>query len=105
MLCKVDKPLSVLMTLRMCLRELCCLCGIFYYLDLNHLVRVFYLLMFSYRLSLETARCCFLGSKSIFHLQITGVCYNITSPVTEKSADLAFKFEKIVGLFLFDIDK
>ena len=40
-----------------------------------------------------------------FHLQITGVCYNITSPVTEKSTDLAFKFGKIVGLSLFDIDK
>ena len=56
-------------------------------------------------LSLETARCCFLGSKSIFHLQITGVCYNITSPVTGKSTNLAFKFGKIVGLSLFDIDK
>ena len=72
----------------------------FYCLDLNHLVRVFYLFMFS----LETARCCFLGSKSIFHLQITGVCYNITSPVTGKSTDLAFKFGKILGLSLFDID-
>ena len=81
----------------------------FYCLDLNHLVRVFYLFMFSQWLSLETARCCFLGSKSIFfHLQITGVCYyiyNITSPVTGKSSDLAFKFGKIVGLSLFDIDK
>ena len=38
-----------------------------------------------------------------FHLQITGVCYNITSPVTRKSTDLAFKFEKTVGLSLFDI--
>ena len=38
-----DISLSVLMTLRMCLRELCCLFGIFYGLDLNHLVRVFYL--------------------------------------------------------------
>ena len=46
-----------------------------------------------------------LGSKSIFHLQITGVCYNISSPVTGKSTDLAFKFGKIVGLSLFDIDK
>ena len=53
----------------------------------------------------ETARCCFLGSKSIFYLQITGGCYNITSPVTRKSTDLAFKFGKIVGLSLFDIDK
>ena len=61
--------------------------------------------IFSYWLSLETARCCFLGSKSIFHLQITGVCYNITSPVTGKSTDLAFKFGKIVGVSLFDIDK
>ena len=43
----VDTSLSVLMTLRMCLRELCCLFGIFYGLDLNHLVRVFYLFMFS----------------------------------------------------------
>ena len=42
MLCIVDTSLSVLMTLRMCLRELC-----FYCLDLNHLVRVFYLFMFS----------------------------------------------------------
>ena len=41
MLCIVDTSLSVLMTLRMCLRELCCR------LDLNHLVRVFYLFMFS----------------------------------------------------------
>ena len=40
MLCIVDTSLSVLMTLRMCLRELCC---VFYCLDLNHLVRVFYL--------------------------------------------------------------
>ena len=40
-----------------------------------------------------------------FHLQITGVCYNIISPVTEKSTDLAFKFGKIVGLSLFHIDK
>ena len=40
-----------------------------------------------------------------FHLQITGVCYNITSPVTGKSTDLFFKFGKIVGLSLFDIDK
>ena len=40
--------------------------------------------------------------KSIFfHLQITGVCYIITSPVTEKSTDLAFKFGKIVGVSLF----
>ena len=77
----------------------------FYCLDLNHLVRVFYLFMFSQWLSLETARCCFLGSKSIFHLQITGVCYNISSPVTGISTDLAFKFGKIVGLSLFDIDK
>ena len=51
------------------------------------------------------ARCCFLGSKSFFQLQITGVCYNITSPVTGKSTDLEFKFGKIVGLSLFDIDK
>ena len=29
MLCIVDTSLSVLMTLRMCLRELCCLFGIF----------------------------------------------------------------------------
>ena len=64
--------------------------GIFYCFDLNHLVRVLNLFMFSYWLSLETARCCFL----FFHLQITGVCYNITSPVTGKSTDLAFKFEK-----------
>ena len=28
-----------------------------------------------------------------------------TSPVTGKSTDLAFKFRKIVGLSLFDIDK
>ena len=40
-----------------------------------------------------------------FHLQITGVCYNITSPVTGKSTDLAFKLGKIVGLSLFHIDK
>ena len=46
MLCIVDKSLSVLMTLRMCLRERCCLFGIFYCLDLNHLVRVFYVLFF-----------------------------------------------------------
>ena len=45
------------------------------------------------------------SSKSIFHLQIIGVCYNITSPVTGKSTDLAFTFGKIVGLSLFDIDK
>ena len=32
---------------------------------------------------------------SIFHLQITGVCYNITSPVTGKSTDLAFNLEKL----------
>ena len=44
MLCIVDTSLSVLMTLRICLRELCCL---FNRLDLNHLVRVFYLFMFS----------------------------------------------------------
>ena len=55
---------------------------------------------------METARCCFLGSKSIFHLQIIGVCYNITSPVMGKLTDLAFKFgKKVVGLSLFDIDK
>ena len=66
---------------------------------------MFYLFMFSQWLSLKTARCCFLGSKSIFHLQITGVCYNVTSPVTGKSPDLAFKVGKIVGLFLFYIDK
>ena len=77
----------------------------FYCLDLNHLVRVFYLFMFSKWLSLDTARCCFLGSKSFFHLQITGVCYNISSSVTGKSTDVAFKFGKIVGLSLFDIDK
>ena len=47
MFCIVDTSLSILMTLRMCLRELCCLLGIFYCLDLNHLVRVFYLFMFS----------------------------------------------------------
>ena len=50
----------------MCLRELCCRFGIFYCLDLNHLVRVFYIFMFSLWLSLENARCCFLGSKSTF---------------------------------------
>ena len=44
MLCIVDTSLSVLMTLRVCLGELCCL---FFCLDLNHLVRVFYLFMFS----------------------------------------------------------
>ena len=43
MLCIVDTSLSVLMTLRMCFRELLS----FYCLDLNHLVRVFYLFMFS----------------------------------------------------------
>ena len=32
-------------------------------------------------------------------------CYNITSPVTGKSTDLAFKFGKVVGLSLFDKDK
>ena len=47
MLCIVDKSLSVLMTLRMCLRELHCLFGIFYCLDLNLLVRVSDLFMFS----------------------------------------------------------
>ena len=46
-LCIVDTSLSVLMTLRMCLRELCCRFGIIYCLDLNHFVRVFYLFMFS----------------------------------------------------------
>ena len=46
MLCIVDTSLSVLITLRMCLRELRCLFGIFYCLDLNHLVRVFYYLCF-----------------------------------------------------------
>ena len=61
--------------------------------------------MFEQWLSLEMARCCFLGSKSMFHLQITGVCYNITSHVTGKLTDLAFKFGKIVGLSLFDVDK
>ena len=39
------------------------------------------------------------------HLGLTGVCYNISSPVTGKSTDLAFKFGKIVRLSLFDIDK
>ena len=34
MLCVVNTSLSVLMTFRMCLRELCCLFGIFYCLDL-----------------------------------------------------------------------
>ena len=47
MLCIVNTSLSVLMTMRMCLRELCCLFGIFYCLDLNHLVSVFYLFIFS----------------------------------------------------------
>ena len=47
MLCIVDTSLSVSMTLRVCLRELCCLFGIFHCLDLNHLVRVFYLFIFS----------------------------------------------------------
>ena len=47
MLCIVNSSLSIIMTLRMCLRELRCLFGIFYCLDLNHLVRVFYLFMFS----------------------------------------------------------
>ena len=37
MLCIVDKSLSDLMTLRMCLCELYCLLGIFYCLDLNHI--------------------------------------------------------------------
>ena len=46
MLCIVDTSLSVLMTLRMCLRELCCLFVMFYCLDLNHLVRVFTCLCF-----------------------------------------------------------
>ena len=79
--------------------------GYFTVLDLNNLVRVFYLFIFSKWLSLETARCCFLGSKSIFSSANHGVCYNITSPVTGKPTDLAFKFGKIVGLSLFDIDK
>ena len=47
MLCIVEKSLSVFMTLRMCLCDLYCLFGIFYCLDLNHSVRLFYLLMFS----------------------------------------------------------
>ena len=47
MLCIVDTSLSVSMTLRMCLRELCCLSGILYCFDLNHLVRVFNLFVFS----------------------------------------------------------
>ena len=40
----------------------------------------------------------FWGSKPIFHLQITSVCYNITSPVMGKPTDLVFKFGKNVGL-------
>ena len=36
-----------------------------------------------------------LGSKSMFHLQITGVCCNITSPVTGKSTDLPLNLEKM----------
>ena len=47
MLCIVDTSLSVLLTLRMCLRELCCIFGIFNCLDFNHLIRVLYLFMFS----------------------------------------------------------
>ena len=46
MLCIVDKCLSVFMTLRMCLHELLSF-WIFYCLDLNHFVCVFYLFIFS----------------------------------------------------------
>ena len=41
----------------------------------------------------------------LLSLQISGVCYNITSPVTGKSTDLALKFGKIIRLSLFGIDK
>ena len=46
----------------------------------------------------------FLSSKSIFFICKSSV-FVITSPVTGKSTDLAFKFGKIVGLSLSDIDK
>ena len=39
--------LSVVMTLRMCLRQSCFLLLIFHSMDLNHLVRMFYLFLFS----------------------------------------------------------
>ena len=53
---------------------------------------------------MEMARCCFLGSKSIFSSANHRCCYNITSPLTGKATDLAFKYGKIVGLSLFDIE-
>ena len=59
MLCAADKFLSVFMTLRMCLHEVCCLFVMFYCLDLNHLVHLFVFL-------LETAGCCHLGFESVF---------------------------------------
>ena len=82
---------------------MCCLFGILYSLDLNHLVRVFYLFIFSYLW--RQPNVAFSALNQFFHLPITDVCYKITSPVTGKSTDLAFKFGKIVGLSLFDIDK
>ena len=45
-------------------------------------------------------RCCFLGSKSIFHLQITGVCYNITSPVTGKSTNLNLEILSVYSFLI-----
>ena len=44
-ICIGEKSLPFVMTIRMCLRELCFLFEIFYYLDLNHLVKVVHLFM------------------------------------------------------------
>ena len=91
MFCVVDKSLSVFMTLKMCLRGLCRRFVIFYCLNLNHLVRVFYLFMFSYWRRLEFAFYFFhvqiCRFRFLYHLQITDI-YN-----TRKSTVLAFRLE------------
>ena len=80
----------------------CGLFGIFYCLALNHLARAFYL-FFHNGCLWRRVDAAFFTLNIFFLLQITGVYHNITSPVTGKSTDLAFKFGKILSINPFSI--
>ena len=71
MLCIVEKSLSIFMTLRIYLRELClsfCDIFLFEFKPLSKGVLLIYVFI------METARCCFLGSKSICFLSANHPC-------------------------------
>ena len=86
-MCIVGKSLSVVMTFRVCLCEMCFLL-LFGCKPLGK--SVFSIYVFHYGHLWRWLDVAFFALNSYFHLQITGVCNQITSRVTRKSAELAF---------------